>query len=75
MCILLIETILFALGQPPWIHHQRQHPTGRVEGVAGCGLVAETTTSLARLGYDSAVPSVEQALLNTVEEATGRSIN
>lgn len=50
-------------------------PSGRVEGVAGCGLSTETTTSLARLGYDSTIPSVEQALLDTVRDATGRSIS
>ena len=38
-------------------------PAGRVEGVAGCGLAADTTTSLANLGYEVASDAFVQALL------------
>ena len=41
-------------------------PAGRVEGVAGCGLVADTTTSLANLGYDVTPEAFVQALLPVV---------
>lgn len=41
-------------------------PPGRVEGVAGCGLTADTTTSLANLGYDVDRQAVKQALLDTM---------
>ena len=40
-------------------------PPGRVEGVAGCGLATDTTTSLSHLGYDVKVQAVKQALLET----------
>tara|TARA_B110000444_G_C18851850_1_gene606444 strand:+ start:592 stop:1194 length:603 start_codon:yes stop_codon:yes gene_type:complete len=42
-------------------------PPGRVEGVAGCGLTADTTTSLANLGYDVEVQAIKQALLETMQ--------
>jgi lipoyl(octanoyl) transferase len=38
-------------------------PEGRVEGVAGCGLAADTTTSLATLGIDIQPEAFVQALL------------
>lgn len=37
-------------------------PEGRVEGVAGCGLTADTTTSLAKLGYEIAQVEFTNAL-------------
>ncbi|MBT7961701.1 MAG: lipoyl(octanoyl) transferase LipB [Euryarchaeota archaeon] len=42
-------------------------PPGRVEGVAGCGLTADTTTSLANLGYDVEFQAIKQALLETMQ--------
>jgi lipoate-protein ligase B len=42
-------------------------PSGRVEGVAGCGLTTDTTTSLANLGYDVELQAVKQALLETMQ--------
>ena len=44
-------------------------PAGRVEGVAGCGLVADTTTSLANLGYDVTPEAFVQALLPVVRSS------
>ena len=41
-------------------------PEGMVEGVAGCGLAADTTTSLAQLGYDVSPDAFVEALLQTV---------
>lgn len=41
-------------------------PAGRVEDVAGCGLAADTTTSLANLGYEVASDAFVQALLPVV---------
>ena len=41
-------------------------PAGRVEDVAGCGLAADTTTSLANLGYELAPDAFVQALLPVV---------
>ncbi len=46
-------------------------PTGRVEGVAGCGLVADTTTSLSALGYEVADEAFVQALLPVVRSTLG----
>jgi len=43
-------------------------PSGRVEGVAGCGLTADTTTSLAHLGHHVDRESFEHALLKVVEQ-------
>ena len=42
-------------------------PPGRVEGVAGCGLTTDTTTSLANLGYNVELQAVKQALLDTMQ--------
>ena len=42
-------------------------PEGRVEGLAGCGLAADTTTSLANLGYDVSPESFIEALIPFVE--------
>ena len=41
-------------------------PAGRVEGVAGCGLTTDTTTSLANLGYDVNAEAFVQALMPVV---------
>tara|TARA_B100001564_G_scaffold52946_1_gene39907 strand:+ start:66 stop:722 length:657 start_codon:yes stop_codon:yes gene_type:complete len=41
-------------------------PPGRVEGVAGCGLVADTTTSLAQLGHTISSEAFVKALLPVV---------
>ena len=41
-------------------------PPGRVEDVAGCGLAADTTTSLRALGYKVSSDEFVQALLPTV---------
>ena len=41
-------------------------PHGRVEGVAGCGLVADTTTSLAQLGHTISSEAFVKALLPVV---------
>jgi lipoate-protein ligase B len=38
-------------------------PEGRVEGLAGCGLAADTTTSLAQLGYNLDAEAFIQTLL------------
>ena len=40
---------------------------GRVEGVAGCGLTTDTTTSLANLGYNVELQAIKQALLETMQ--------
>ena len=44
-------------------------PIGRVEGVAGCGLETDTTTSLSTLGYDVEREQIKQALLATVQDS------
>ena len=41
-------------------------PEGRVEGLAGCGLAADTTTSLAQLGYTINAEDFVDALLPLV---------
>ena len=43
-------------------------PEGRVEGLAGCGLAADTTTSLANLGYDVSFESFIEALIPFIED-------
>ena len=43
-------------------------PSGRVEGVAGCGLTADTTTSLAQLGHHVDRDAFDHALLKVVEQ-------
>ena len=47
-------------------------PEGRVEGVAGCGLTADTTTSLTKLGYDIAEVAFIKALCDGVRKALER---
>jgi lipoate-protein ligase B len=42
-------------------------PVGRVEGLAGCGLAADTTTSLAQLGYTVEPETFIEALLPFIE--------
>ena len=44
-------------------------PAGRVEGVAGCGLETDTTTSLRTLGYDVSTDEFVEALLPVVRRA------
>ena len=46
-------------------------PVGRVEGVAGCGLAADTTTSLRALGHDIHSEDFVQALLPVVHRTLG----
>lgn len=46
-------------------------PVGRVEGVAGCGLAADTTTSLRALGHDIHPEDFVQALLPVVHRTLG----
>ena len=48
-------------------------PQGRVEGLAGCGLNAETTTCLNRLGHAIERQEVIQTLLETMEVNVSRS--
>ena len=43
-------------------------PEGRVEGVAGCGLAADTTTSLAQLGYDVSTEAFVETLLQNIRQ-------
>ena len=47
-------------------------PLGRVEDMAGCGLEVATTTSLARLGQHIEPENMRLALLETMQESTGR---
>ena len=47
-------------------------PEGRVEGVAGCGLTADTTTSLAKLGYEISEMEFIKALCAAVKDARER---
>ena len=47
-------------------------PAGRVEDVAGCGLAADTTTSLANLGYEVVPEAFVQALLPVVRSTLGK---
>ena len=44
-------------------------PVSRVENVAGCGLSADTTTSLANLGYDISAEAFVETLLGVVRSA------
>jgi len=46
-------------------------PEGRVEGVAGCGLAVDTTTSLATLGHDIQSEAFVQALLSIIRSTLG----
>lgn len=48
-------------------------PKGRVEGLAGCGLESETTTSLARLGYQIDEQQFTQTLLNNMQKSLNRT--
>jgi len=47
-------------------------PTGRVEALDGCGLVAGTTTSLDRLGYEISADEITDALLVSMQESLSR---
>jgi len=43
-------------------------PEGRVEGVAGCGLATDTTTSLAQLGYDVSTELFVETLVEIIRQ-------
>ena len=47
-------------------------PKGRVEALDGCGLVAGTTTSLDRLGYEISADEITDALLVSMQESLSR---
>ena len=47
-------------------------PKGRVEALDGCGLVAGTTTSLDRLGYEISADEITDALLFSMQESLSR---
>ncbi|MDP6869455.1 MAG: lipoyl(octanoyl) transferase LipB [Candidatus Poseidoniaceae archaeon] len=42
-------------------------PSGRLEGVSGCGLGAETTTSLSALGYEIKTEEICESLISTID--------
>ncbi len=48
-------------------------PKGRVETLDGCGLVAGTTTSLDRLGYEISGDELIEALLSNMPENLSRT--
>lgn len=47
-------------------------PSGRVEGLAGCGLESKTTTSLARLDYQISIQKFIQSLLKNMQSTVNR---
>ena len=47
-------------------------PSGRVEGLAGCGLESKTTTSLARLDYQISIQQFTQSLLKNMQSTVKR---
>ncbi|MEJ6530072.1 MAG: lipoyl(octanoyl) transferase LipB [Euryarchaeota archaeon] len=47
-------------------------PGGRVEGLAGCGLESETTTSLARLDHQITIEQFTQSLLKNMQNIVKR---
>ncbi len=47
-------------------------PSGRVEGLAGCGLESKTTTSLARLDYQITIEQFTQSLLKNMQYIVNR---
>lgn len=47
-------------------------PSGRVEGLAGCGLESKTTTSLARLDYQISIQQFTQSLLKNMQSTVNR---
>lgn len=47
-------------------------PSGRVEGLAGCGLESETTTSLARLDHQITIEQFTQSLLKNMQNIVKR---
>jgi lipoate-protein ligase B len=47
-------------------------PSGRVEGLAGCGLESKTTTSLARLDHQITIEQFTQSLLKNMQNAVNR---
>ncbi len=50
-------------------------PEGRVEGISGCGLGAEVTTSLSQLGHDVNEEAVIDSLISTAESCLNRNIS
>ena len=49
-------------------------PSGRVEGLAGCGLESKTTTSLARLDYQISIEQFTQSLLKNMQSTVNRIV-
>ena len=49
-------------------------PPGRVENLSGCGLDAATTTSLARLGYDTTKEAIISKLISSIQQSINRNI-
>lgn len=49
-------------------------PEGRVEGVQGCGLDAQTTTSLHKLGYTVERDRIVESLLKTMPDTLQRKL-
>ena len=49
-------------------------PSGRVEGLAGCGLESKTTTSLARLDYQLSIEQFTQSLLKNMQNSVNRIV-
>ena len=49
-------------------------PTGRVEGIAGCGLDQATTTCINQLGHSLTQEAILSALLNTMETSLSRRV-
>ncbi len=50
-------------------------PPGRVEGISGCGLGSDVTTSLKSLGFTLEREEFIDSLKNTVESCLGRNIS
>jgi len=50
-------------------------PEGRVEGISGCGLGAEVTTSLSRLGHKVSKEELLDSLISTAESCLNRNIS
>ena len=49
-------------------------PESRVEGLAGCGLDADTTTSLSRLGHKVSIEQLKEKLLQTMPANLDRQV-
>ncbi len=50
-------------------------PPGRVEGISGCGLGAEVTTSLSQLGHMVSKEKLIESLISTSEACLNRNIS